>query len=205
MNYPAAGLYDHIATLLDALGEDPGAVAANLRNDGVRGMRGSALAHPVCRWLIRLVPDLGVVLGLDTVHVFRPGRGSSVHGVTVPMPAPVQAFVDRFDDGQYPELEIWLGPPLASAGEVNPVRFVPQQLPNPMSLADTMLLPCIPVRPSAVIVDSEVVGHRAGLAGEYVPSRDVFRLERPVASHRHLAVDELRPAGGADSTAAGVR
>ena len=205
MSTPAAGLYDHIATLLDTLGEDPGAVAANLRNDGVRGMRGSALAHPVCRWLIRLVPDLGVVLGLDTVHVFRPGHGSAMQGVTVPMPDSVLAFVERFDDGQYPDLELWLGPPLPRGAELNPVRFMPQPLP------DTMRLPCIPVRGSAVVasstvvVDGEVVGNRAGLAGEYVPSRDLVLLERPVTRHRHLAIDESRSAGRADPTATGVR
>jgi hypothetical protein len=199
MTSPATGLYDHIATLLDTLGDEPGAVAANLRNDDVRGMRGSALAHPVCRWLIRLVPDLAVVLGLDNVHVFRPGRGSSVQGVTVPMPAPVQAFVDRFDDGQYPELELWLGPPLPPADEVSPVKLVPKQP------ADTMQLPVVAARASAVVVDREAVGNRAGLAGEYVPSRDLVRLERPVTGHRNLTLHQPRPAGGADPTAAGVR
>lgn len=205
MTCPAAGLYDHIATLLDTLGEDPGAVAANLRNDGVCGMRGSALAHPICRWLIRLVPDLGVVLGLDTVHVFQSGQGPATHGVTVPMPAPVLAFVERFDDGQYPDLELWLGPPSAPA-ELSPVRFVPQRL------ADTMRLPCIPVRGSAavaaistVVVDGEAVGDRAGLAGEYEPSRDLIRLERPVTGHLHLAIDQPGPTGRADPTATGVR
>lgn len=206
MNDPAGGLYDHIATLLDALGEDPGAVAASLRNEDIRGMRGSALAHPVCRWLIRLVPDLGVVLGLDTVHVFRPGQGSAVQGVTVPMPASVLAFVERFDDGQYPDLELWLGPPLAPGADVNPVRFVRQQLP------DTMLLPCVPapspagvVAGSTVVVDSEVVGDRAGLAGEYVPSRDLIRLEGPVTGHPHLPIDQSRATGRADPTTTGVR
>lgn len=199
MIYPVAGLYDHIATLLDTLGENPGAVAANLRNDDVRGVRGSALAHPVCRWLIRLVPDLGVVLGVDNVHVFRPGRGSAMQGVTVPMPAPVLTFADRFDDGQYPDLELWLGPSVTLPSEPDPVRLVPHQM------ADTMQLPCVPARASAVVVDGEVVSDRAGLAGEYIPSRDLIRLEGPVTGHSDLTIDQLGPAGGADSTAAGVR
>jgi hypothetical protein len=199
MNHPEAGLYDHVATLLDALGKDPNAVATSLRNDDVRGMRGSALAHPVCRWLIRLVPDVGVVLGLDNVHIFRPGPGSTLQGVTVPMPAPVLGFVVRFDDGEFPELELWLGPPLAVAGEPSPMTFVSQQL------ADTMVLPRVPAQGSAVVVDDEAVGNRAGLAGEYVPSRDLVRLERPVTGHLHLAVDQPRPAGGADPTTTGVR
>jgi hypothetical protein len=151
MTYPVAGLYDHIATLLDTLGEHPGAVASNLRSEDVRGVRGSALAHPLCRWLTRLVPDLGVVLGLDTVHVFRPGRGPTRQGVTVPMPPPVRGFVDRFDDGHYPELELCLGPPLAAAGYESPIRFLPQQV------ADTMPLPLVRTPRPAAVIYGEVI------------------------------------------------
>lgn len=109
-----SGLYDHIANLLDTMGDDPATVAATLRAEEIRGMRGSALAHPVCRWLVRLVPDLGAVIGADTIQVFRPGRGHSMQSVLVPLPAQVRAFADRFDDGQHPELELWLGPPTTS-------------------------------------------------------------------------------------------
>jgi hypothetical protein len=150
MTQPVAGLYDHIANLLDAMGDHPSAVATSLRAEDVRGVRGSALAHPVCRWLIRLVPDLGVVLGLDTVHVFRPGRGPAMQGVTVPMPPAVRAFVDRFDDGQYPDLELCLGPPLAIGGHDSPIRYQPQ----PMT--DTVPLPLVPARGSAVVLEGKV-------------------------------------------------
>src|SRR5690606_21485376 len=71
---------------------------------------GSVLVHPVCRWLIRLVPDLGAVLGRDTVNVFRPGRGRAIHGAVVPLPDAVRAFADRFDDGEHPELELSMLP-----------------------------------------------------------------------------------------------
>ncbi|HEY8474998.1 MAG TPA: hypothetical protein VIL37_20570 [Natronosporangium sp.] len=169
-------LYDHIAGLLETLGEDPGAVAAQLRSDDIRGVRGSALAHPVCRWLIRLVPDLAVVLGVDNVHVFRPGRGNAIQGVTVPMPAPVQAFVDRFDDGQYPGLELWLGPPTPPEPEpepADPVRLLPQQL------ATTMQLPRVAARAPVVVLDPETVAERTRPAGDFRLDRDVIQLNRP--------------------------
>lgn len=183
MSQPDTNLYDHIATLLDTLGEDPGAVAATLRGDDIKGVRGSALAHPVCRWLIRLVPDLGVVLGVDNVHAFRPGRGTAVQGVTVPMPPPVQAFVDRFDDGQYPGLELWLGPPVSLTAEPDPVRLVPQQL------ATTMQLPKVTARAAAVVLDPEVVAERSRPAGEFVLSRDLIPLERPAPDEGDLPID----------------
>lgn len=111
MTHQPAGLHDHVATLLDAMGTDPVAIATTLRAEQVHGIRGSVLVHPVCRWLIRLVPDLGAVLGRDTVNVFRPGRGRSIHGAVVPLPDAVRAFADRFDDGEHPELELSMMPP----------------------------------------------------------------------------------------------
>lgn len=110
MTHQPAGLHDHVATLLDAMGTDPVAVASTLRAEEIHGIRGSVLVHPVCRWLIRLVPDLGAVLGRDTVNVFRPGRGRAIHGAVVPLPDAVRAFADRFDDGEHPELELSMLP-----------------------------------------------------------------------------------------------
>ena len=110
MTHQPAGLHDHVATLLDAMGTDPVAVASTLRAEEIHGIRGSVLVHPVCRWLIRLVPDLGAVLGRDTVNVFRPGRGRVIHGAVVPLPDAVRAFADRFDDGEHPELELSMLP-----------------------------------------------------------------------------------------------
>jgi hypothetical protein len=191
MTHLAAGLHDHVATLLDAMGEDPGAVATTLRTEEVRGVRGSALAHPVCRWLVRLVPDLGAAIGLDTVHVFRPGTGLTMQGALVPLPTAVREFADRFDDGHHPDLELRLESPVANLGPdevygpaapdpaapdpagpavTEPAPF-PAATPMPEAailprdpMADTIQLPAIPAIPtqgSGVVIEGELVGHRA--------------------------------------------
>lgn len=185
-----AGLHEHVANLLDALGDGAEAVATSLRTEEVRGVRGSALAHPVCRWLVRLVPDLGAVLGPDTVQVFRPGREVALHRAIVPLPPPVRAFADRFDEGHHPELELCLAPP-----SLMPVPQLPVGRRRPDPARDTLRLPAVRAPASPVIVDGEVVGDRAGLAGEDVPGGELLRFQRPVARHRHLTVDQSGPAG----------
>jgi hypothetical protein len=106
---PDSTLHDRVAFLLDSMGEAADAVAATLRVEEVRGVRGSAVAHPLCWWLIRLVPDACVVLGKETVHATLPGVGPSRQDAVVALPVPVRTFVDQFDGGQHPDLELWLG------------------------------------------------------------------------------------------------
>lgn len=147
MSHPTSGLHEHVAGLLEAMGDDPVTVAGTLRTEEIRGMRDSVIAHPVCRWLVRLVPDLGAVLGEETVNVFRPGRGQTRHGAVVPLPPAVRAFADRFDDGDYPDLELSLSAPVlarlpqsaARAAEPAPVPGTAQAAPAPAPAADLRL------------------------------------------------------------------
>lgn len=167
---PDTNPYDEVARLLDTLGGDPHQVAATLRVAEVRGVRGSAVAHPVCWWLVGLIPDLCVVLGPETVQVSIPGRGLARRGAVVPLPPAVRSFAQRFDDGQHPDLELWLGrwrpvrqveahpgrPGRATTGEP---RAAIMAAPDPM--ADTIRLAPLPASGAGSVIDGELVPDRA--------------------------------------------
>ena len=95
---------DTIHQLLEATGSTPDEVAETLRQARVRGMRdGTSFMNPVIRHLNRTL-DIGGRLEV--------GAGGSVlrllleGGVKeVSLPLPVQAFLDCFHRGLYPNLE----------------------------------------------------------------------------------------------------
>lgn len=114
---------DRVAALLAALGDDAAEVAATLRAEAIRGVRGGSLTHPISRWLTRHVPGLGASLGADEVQLFprAPATGTFRHAAFVSLPPAVRAFADGFDDGRHPELELWMEPPdLVPTGHVDP-------------------------------------------------------------------------------------
>jgi hypothetical protein len=95
---------EHIERALQALGDSPEAVATTLRATGVRGLRGStSFLNPLVRHLNRTL-DIGGRLEVDAGgEMLRLLQGNKVSELELPVA--VQAFLDRFHAGLYPELE----------------------------------------------------------------------------------------------------
>ena len=92
---PPNPLREKVVRLLTDLGDDAETVATVLRAQGCVGTPFESMACPVAVYLQRA--------GVD--H-----RGVGAHYVLVgrqivTVPRPVEAFIDRFDDGAYPDLE----------------------------------------------------------------------------------------------------
>ncbi len=93
---------DAISQELEALGSTPDEVAETLRRERVQGMRDStSFMNPVVRHLNRTL-NIGGRLEV--------GAGGTVlrlqqEGKEVPLPVPVQGFLDCFHRGLYPDLE----------------------------------------------------------------------------------------------------
>jgi hypothetical protein len=101
-----ASLRADTSLLLAGLGDSPEAVAATLRNGGVRGQRRRSNDCPVARYL-------NAVMGADervgTLQVglvwvlIRRGRWWSP-ALTIPTPRPVRQFILAFDGGRFSAL-----------------------------------------------------------------------------------------------------
>ena len=94
-----------VAKLLQDLGPSAAEVASALRVKGVQGVRNTVRAlNPIVRYLEAHVTDawnLNVVPG-DTLSMnFRDGRKG-----TVALPEAVKQFLEAFNRGAYPELEL---------------------------------------------------------------------------------------------------
>lgn len=92
--------------LLAALGDTADTVAATLDQLGCRGERGKCSVCPVAVYLLRsdLHPhEASLDVGLATLRM-RIGDGSRVYDI--PVPAPVRAFIERFDQGKYDGLVV---------------------------------------------------------------------------------------------------
>jgi hypothetical protein len=95
---------DQIEQLLRDMGETPELVAGAIRAAGVRGLRDStSFLNPLVRYLNRSL-DIGGRLEVGASGtVLRLQRGNHVR--EVPLPLPVQVFLDGFHRGLYPDLE----------------------------------------------------------------------------------------------------
>ena len=94
-----------VAKLLQDLGPSAAEVASALRVKGVQGVRNTVRAlNPIVRYLEAQVTDawnLNVIPG-DTLSMnFRDGRKG-----TVALPEAVMQFLEAFNRGAYPELEL---------------------------------------------------------------------------------------------------
>ena len=95
---------DAINLKLAALGSTPDQVAETLRQARVRGMRDStSFMNPVVRHLNRMLNIGGRLEVGASGTVLRLQREGKVK--EVPLPVPVQAFLDCFHRGLYPDLE----------------------------------------------------------------------------------------------------
>jgi hypothetical protein len=90
---------------LIALGNTFDAVAKTLNCTGIQGVRNTVrILNPIVRYLQARFPNAMVVdvIRGDAVHiVYRDGSEDMT-----PLPLPVREFLDAFDSGAYPELEI---------------------------------------------------------------------------------------------------
>lgn len=97
---------DEIRSLLAGLGTTPDEVAATLRTNGIQGVRNAVrFLNPLVRYLaFRLRSD---VLGLDLMKrdTLRLTHGNGRKEETA-LPEPVRLFLDAFNRGAYPELEL---------------------------------------------------------------------------------------------------
>ena len=95
---------DAISQKLEGLGSTPDQVAETLRRERVQGMRDStSFMNPVVRHLNRTLNiggRLEVGAGGTVLRLQLEGKVKEV-----PLPLPVQAFLDGFHRGLYPDLE----------------------------------------------------------------------------------------------------
>lgn len=95
---------DQISQMLDGMGSTPDQVAETLRQDRVQGMRDStSFMNPVVRHLNRSLNiggRLEVGAGGTVLRLQLEGKVREV-----PLPLPVQVFLDGFHRGLYPDLE----------------------------------------------------------------------------------------------------
>lgn len=93
-----------ISQMLEAVGSTPDQVAETLRQAGVRGMRDStSFMNPIVRHLNRTLNiggRLEVGAGGAVLRLQLDGKVREV-----PLPLPVQVFLDGFHRGLYPDLE----------------------------------------------------------------------------------------------------
>jgi hypothetical protein len=95
-----------LGAMLKEMGETPEDVAAALKAKGIQGVRNAArFLNPVVRYaaLGVAVDALGMdVMQADTLRlIFHDGRKEET-----PLPVAVRLFLDAFNQGKYPELEL---------------------------------------------------------------------------------------------------
>src|SRR5262245_52409739 len=94
-----------IQSLLASLGAMAGEINARLRAEGVRARRlSTSFENPIVRYIYRHL-DIGgrldIPLGNSVLTIAREGTWLSIT-----LPDPVHDFLDRFQDGYYPQLEL---------------------------------------------------------------------------------------------------
>ena len=95
--------------MFDALGMTPDEVADSLRARGIKGVRNTArFLNPIVRYAAAVAPN---TYGIDITQgdrlriVFADGQATEIA-----VPEAVQRFLDLFHRGQYPDLEMPIGP-----------------------------------------------------------------------------------------------
>jgi hypothetical protein len=90
--------------LLQQLGITADEVAAALKNQGIQGVRNTVrMLNPIVRFARTQVPDsldMDLIKG-DVLRIIFHGKTEEV-----PLPSAVRDFLDAFNRGAYPELEI---------------------------------------------------------------------------------------------------
>ena len=99
---------DGVLEALARLGDTPDEIAVELARLGCRGQVGICVTCPLAHYLERLPdldytdPDAGYAIEVLTDSVIV--RFAAAGTVSVPLPAAVAEFAERFDYGAYPQL-----------------------------------------------------------------------------------------------------
>jgi hypothetical protein len=99
-----------MARLLEELGTTPEEVATSLKASGVRGVRNDArFLNIIVRYVqsrIRVdVQTLDMMAG-DKLRMILGSASGTLRKVETGIPEPVRQFLDAFDRGHYPDLEL---------------------------------------------------------------------------------------------------
>ena len=103
--------------ILDGLGESAQEVAKSLRTHGISGIRNSVrFLNPIVRMVqgVLLISNLGMDLLKAGVLRLNLTDGTKAEAN---LPVAVQDFLEAFNRGDYPELEMPLDRPLAKASQ----------------------------------------------------------------------------------------
>ena len=92
-----------LRSALEALGTTANAVARNLEAMGFKGCREGESNCPVANYLLASFPGVReVVVSVGSAFLYRDGQ----EHVEAPWPFAVDAFVELFDAGRFPDLEV---------------------------------------------------------------------------------------------------
>jgi hypothetical protein len=95
--------------MLDDLGKTPDAIAASLRQRGIKGIRNTVrFLNPIVRYAYSVAPG---AYGIDLIqgdHLRIEFAGGE--RIEVPVPQAVLDFLDLFHRGKYPDLEMPISP-----------------------------------------------------------------------------------------------
>jgi hypothetical protein len=94
--------------MLDALGSTPDQVAESLRAQGIKGIRNTVRnLNPIVRYARSITTDtygIDIIQGDKLRIIFASGQMTEI-----PVPHAVQEFIDLFNRGRYPDLELPVG------------------------------------------------------------------------------------------------
>jgi hypothetical protein len=100
-------LQDDLHTNLERMGGTADEVAATVRAKGVQGVRNTVrLLNPVVRYVQNILRIDNLDLDVMTGKTIRANSGSAVKMQELPLPEPVREFLDAFNRGAYPDLEL---------------------------------------------------------------------------------------------------
>lgn len=102
-------LKERVEVLLNSLGDDADAVAASLRMDGIKGHRDDGCACPIAMLLANAIPEATYWNSdngwfVDLASVRWPAGAGEYEDIDPPLA--VRRFIDAFDAGRYPELDV---------------------------------------------------------------------------------------------------
>ncbi|MEV7264005.1 hypothetical protein AB0N38_10680 [Micromonospora aurantiaca] len=106
------------AAALAGLGGTAHEVARSLGDAGLRGWPGDPDMDPLCRWMAREVPGVGVWLGAGFVRVWQQRDGLR-QIADVPLPDPVAEYAAAAAGGAYPWLRLSWAPPTVPVPHVD--------------------------------------------------------------------------------------
>lgn len=100
-------LKDDLSTTLEGMGGTADEIAATLRAKGVRGVRNAVrFLNPVVRYVQNTLRYDNLDLDVMTGKTIRLNSGSVVKMQEVAIPEAVRQFLDAFNRGAYPDVEL---------------------------------------------------------------------------------------------------